>query len=134
MTVRKMIHLAAYHSKFVGFDPVHRPFGKAVGWGDPESDDGLQVGGYDYPQFMETFWHVAEHDGWLEGSYDQEEGFFYLEHTRRVEFADLEEIQRLLRFCYRGEWFCEGHWGNMVEQGLLPALLARLDELAIEAL
>jgi hypothetical protein len=43
--------------------------------------------------------------------------------------ADLFQIKTMLAYCVRGERFCEGHWGEMIEGGHIRRLLERLGEL-----
>ena len=39
----------------------------------------------------------------------------------------------MLTFCVRGERFCDGHWGAMVREGRIGAILHRLQQLRGEA-
>jgi hypothetical protein len=43
--------------------------------------------------------------------------------------ASLSEIRTMLTFCVRGERFCDGHWGAMIRQGRIAAILNRLEQL-----
>ncbi len=49
-----------------------------------------------------------------------------LEDLDRIESASLDEVKTLLTYCVRGERFCDGHWGAVIESGLIPRLLERL--------
>ena len=43
-----------------------------------------------------------------------------------VETADLAQIKTMLTYCVRGERFCDGHRGAMIEEGHIRRLLTRL--------
>ena len=47
--------------------------------------------------------------------------------------ASLAQIKTMLTFCVRGERFCDGHWGAMVSEGRIGAILHRLSKLRVEA-
>jgi hypothetical protein len=55
-----------------------------------------------------------------------------LEDEARVRRASLDEIKTMLTYCVRGERFCDGHCGEMIEQGHVRRLLERLEEIRAE--
>lgn len=50
-----------------------------------------------------------------------------------IENATLDEIKCLMTFCVRGERFCDGHWGGMIEAGYVERILRRLDVIRPDA-
>ena len=48
--------------------------------------------------------------------------------TARVRRASLDEIRTMLTYCVRGERFCDGRWGAMIQGGHVQRLLERLAE------
>jgi hypothetical protein len=48
----------------------------------------------------------------------------------RIAALPLAELRGLLTWCVRGERFCDGHWEQLVADGTVQALLARLQALA----
>jgi len=69
-------------------------------------------------------WSDHEYDPWVVGPQLEESGF--------VEAADLSQIRTLLTFCVRGERFCDGFWGSMIQEGHIRRILKRLMELRRE--
>jgi hypothetical protein len=43
--------------------------------------------------------------------------------------ASLAQIKSLLTYCEPGEQFCDGHWGAIVQEGRVGAILRRLAQL-----
>jgi hypothetical protein len=43
--------------------------------------------------------------------------------------SSLDQVKTMLTYCVRGERFCDGHWGEMIESGIIRNLLERLKEL-----
>ncbi|MBT8050227.1 MAG: hypothetical protein KJN61_07450 [Gammaproteobacteria bacterium] len=52
-----------------------------------------------------------------------------IDNETAIQKADLNEIKTMLTFCVRGERFCDGHWGAMIENGSVGQILLRLTEL-----
>jgi hypothetical protein len=49
-----------------------------------------------------------------------------LENEEAVKAADLSQIKTMLTYCFRGEPFCEGDWGETIEEGHIDRLLERI--------
>ena len=49
-----------------------------------------------------------------------------LDDEDAVRTADLDQIKIMLTFCARGERFCTGHWGDVIENGYVRRILQRL--------
>ena len=66
--------------------------------------------------------------GWP--SWHQQEGWRYVKDSALLKSADLETCIKLLTVAVRADRFSEGHLAAMVRNGHVPAVLARLRELA----
>lgn len=44
--------------------------------------------------------------------------------------ADLARIRAMITCCVRGERFCDGYWGAMIEGGHIRRVLERISQLA----
>jgi hypothetical protein len=82
-----------------------------------------------YPASVEEFFGVAAQDYWADHEYDP----FLLDGLIRddaaIAAATFEQIRALLTYCVRGERFCDGHWGAMIREGRVVAILQRLQQL-----
>lgn len=78
---------------------------------------------------VEEFFRVASKACWCDYGYNPGEARRMLDDEALVSEADLEQVKTMLTFCVRGERFCEGHWGMMVERGHIRRLLLRLADL-----
>jgi hypothetical protein len=52
-----------------------------------------------------------------------------VESDEAIASATLAEVKTMLTFCVRGERFCDGHWGAVIGQGRIGAILRRLEQL-----
>ncbi len=110
-----------------GFSPIREWRGSeklldgAITWPWPEYED-----------VVKEFFEVAGQDCWMDFDYVPEEAGRMLEDRALVGRASLDEIKTMLTYCVRGERFCDGHWGEMIEQGHVRRLLERLEEIRAE--
>jgi hypothetical protein len=106
-----------------GFTPITR-------WhGGPGAEGGATT--FPYPEYDETvlaFIRAASADCWCDYDYEPQEAGRMLADADRVGAADLAEIKTMLTYVVRGERFCDGHWGAMIEGGHVRRLLERLTE------
>jgi len=65
----------------------------------------------------------------MDFDYVPQEAGRMLEDPALVRRASIDEIKTMLTYCVRGERFCEGHWGAMIEGGHVRRLLERLKEI-----
>lgn len=84
----------------------------------------------EYDDAVRAFIKVAHKDCWTDRTYDPSEVSLMLEEARGIDQAGLSDLQRMLTFCVRGERFCDGHIGHMIESGRLVQILERLKEIA----
>ena len=87
---------------------------------------------FPYPVYEEDvleFFHLAGQTCWSDFDYDPSKAGTLLRDDSNIKNADIETIKTMLTFCVRGERFSDGHWGNMLENGTIVAILERLSEL-----
>jgi hypothetical protein len=95
-----------------------------------ESSNGLlMLNPPDYPDIVEDFFHLASSDCWTDYDYDPSEARRLLEDDNLIMNANLAQIKTMLTYCVRGERFCDGHWGAMIEEGYIRRILQRLEVL-----
>jgi hypothetical protein len=97
---------------------------------DQNPDAGEFVMPYpDYPPAVEEFFRLAAQDCWCDFGYVPEEAGELVRDDAAIASASLAQIKTMLTFCVRGERFCDGHWGAMVREGRIGAILRRLQQL-----
>lgn len=97
--------------------------------GGTPNKDGLISSWPEYAPAVEEFFSAASSPCWSDHHYDAAQCSEMLSHHGRVFSASLQEVKSMLTYCVRGERFCDGHWGTMIEQGHIGRLLARLQAL-----
>ena len=94
----------------------------------PRSSNGLfDLGPPDYNEIVEDFFHLASSDCWTDYDHDTSEASRLLEDEKLIMNANLAQIKTMLTYCVRGERFCTGHWGAMIEEGCIRRILQRLE-------
>ncbi|GAB7530399.1 DUF6508 domain-containing protein [Pseudomonas sp. 3A(2025)] len=79
-----------------------------------------------YVEVVNAFYTAAGQDCWTDFEYDMQRTGEKLRDAEHVANASLLEIKTLLTWCVRGERFCDGHHGSMIEKGYILHLLRRL--------
>jgi len=87
----------------------------------------------DYDPAVRDFFEAAAAPCWTHSNYLSAGAEDMLADEERARNASLDEIRAMLTFCVRGERFCDGHWGAMIEAGHIHRLLERLIETRAEA-
>jgi len=106
-----------------GFQPIIR-------WRGGASEGTCAWPEYD-PNVERFFLEVAE-EYWCDHGYGPPDISQMIRDEGRVAQADLAEIKSMLTWCVRGERFCDGHWGGVIDEGLVQRVLRRLAKLAPE--
>jgi hypothetical protein len=109
-----------------GFTPIES-------WGGGTKDKGGIFPMPDYHRDVLEFFRIASSECWCDYDYDPGDARRMLENEAAVKAADLPRIKTMLTYCVRGERFCEGHWGEMIEGGHIRRLLERRAELRIKS-
>lgn len=79
-----------------------------------------------YVEVVNAFYTAAGQDCWTDFEYDMQGCGELLRDPAYVARASLPEVKSLLTWCVRGERFCDGHHGSMIEKGYILDLLRRL--------
>ncbi len=110
-----------------GFNPIKR-------WdtGTKDLNGVFTIPRPEYDETVEAFFLTASSECWSDYNYHPEETCQMLENNSIVDIADLAQIKTMLTYCVRGEKFCEGHWGAMIESGHIRRLLQRLAQIGPE--
>jgi hypothetical protein len=107
-----------------GFNPI-------VDWGGGEKDEegSFVMPWPNYHPVVGEFFRKAESECWTDHDYEPIEAGRMLEDKKLIEAADLSQIRTILTYCVRGERFCDGHLGEMIEKGYVQRILKRLSEI-----
>ena len=79
-----------------------------------------------YEDIVNDFVEVASQDQWCDFHYSPATSGNVLENPSLVAEASIDQIKSMLTWCIRGERFCSGHLGTVIDSGQLRLLLARL--------
>jgi hypothetical protein len=112
-----------------GFSPVREWSG-----GEKQADGAYVMPWPVYDKVVKELFEAAGQDCWMDFDYVPEEAGRMLEDRALVRQASLAQVRTMLTYCVRGERFCDGHWGAMIEQGHVRRLLERLAELRATAI
>ena len=91
---------------------------------------------FPWPQYhpvADELFRAASKPCWTDFEYQAREPAQKLHQGDFIENASLADIRTLLTFCVRGERFCDGHWGAVIEAGYVLRILKRLEALQGEA-
>ena len=106
-----------------GFIPIKKWHG-----GVGKRKDSITMPWPEYEEIVEEFFRVASGECWSDHEYRPDEAGRMLRDHNAVKNATLSQVKTMLTYCVRGERFCDGHWGKMIESGHLRRLLERLAE------
>jgi hypothetical protein len=97
---------------------------------DSKPEDGVLTMPYpNYPKVVEEFFALAGREWWCDYGYDPSAASELVQSDAAIASASLAQIKTMLTFCVRGERFCDGHWGAMIREGRIGAILRRLSQL-----
>ena len=82
-----------------------------------------------YAKVVEEFVEAASKDCWADYDYLDRNVHQLLAQEDGLAELDIDGIKSVLTFFVRGERFCDGHWGSMIEAGHVRRLLERLAKL-----
>lgn len=125
-TLDELDELVSFLPKLYAADfvPVRRWAG-----GEKQTDGSITMPWPEYDAIVPRFFEAAGQDCWMDFDYVPVEAGRMLEDQTLVRRASLDQIKTMLTYCVRGERFCDGHWGAMIEQGHVRRLLERLVEI-----
>ena len=119
--------------QLLAFLPVFKQPGRKYfkSWaGGKDEESGTLT--FPYPIYEDDvleFFRLAGQTCWSDFDYVPARAAAMLQDLDRIRSADLETIKTMLTYCVRGERFSDGHWGAMLEKGIIVAILERLAEL-----
>lgn len=108
------------------FDVPDRSFVERWDGGKKTEDGAITMPYPVYPKDVGQFYRAAGQPCWSDYAYKPEEAAQMLEDDKFIGNATLAEVKTMLTHCVRGERFCDGHWGAMLESGKVVAILKRL--------
>jgi hypothetical protein len=108
-----------------GFNPIKKWHG-----GNENKDGSISFPCPEYDEVVVDFFKAASAKCWLDYDYSPEEAAKMLNDDQAIKTADLSQIKTMLTYCVRGERFCDGHWGSLIEEGHIRKLLERLAEIS----
>lgn len=83
----------------------------------------------EYTEVAERLFAAVSKPAWMDRHYLSHDPATRLAEPGFVENATLDELRTLLTYCVRGERFCDGHWGSMIEAGYVERIIRRLREI-----
>ena len=124
--INKLIEFLPVFSQ-EGYQPI-----KEWGGGGTTEEGAILMQWPIYQEEVEEFFRLAAEEQWCDYQYSPEQVAIDLNNVEVIREASLEKIVSMLTFSVRGERFCDGHWGSMIERGIISNLLLRLVEIADE--
>ena len=83
----------------------------------------------EYHPVVDALFRAASKPCWTDFQYQARDPAQKLQQDDFIENASLAKIRMPLTFCVRGERFCGGHRGAMIEAGYVLRILKRLESL-----
>lgn len=108
------------------FEEPGRSFVTRWAGGETTADGAITMPYPIYAEDVAAFFLLAGDPFWCDYTYNPTEAGKLLEDDAFIAQATLDEIKTLLTYCVRGERFCDGHWGAVLESGKIVAILRRL--------
>ena len=125
-TTAEINELIAFLPKLYGegFEPVKQWHG-----GKQEDKQIMTMPWPEYNRVVTDFFRTAGKECWCDYGYDPDQAGQMIRDADNVKNSSLDQVKTMLTYCVRGERFCDGHWGEMIERGTIRNLLERLTEL-----
>lgn len=85
-----------------------------------------------YPRYtpqVQSFFRLAARECWADYDYDPATAREMVRDDAFIASATLANVKTMLTFMVRGERFCDGHWGAMLSEGRVQAVLQRLKQI-----
>ena len=108
------------------FEEPEREFIVRWGGGERIDDNTFTMPHPVYADDVVAFFGLAGQPFWSDYKYKPAEAGKLLRDDDFIARATLDEIKTLLTYCVRGERFCDGHWGAVLQSGKIVAILRRL--------
>lgn len=85
-----------------------------------------------YAEVVKDFYRAVAKECWNDFDYLRHGAGLMSENETYITQANLADIQSMLTWCLRGERFCDGHNGSVIEEGYVMNILRRLQVLRAE--
>jgi hypothetical protein len=105
---------------------------KAWHGGVPDAEGVMTWAWPEYTEVAGRLFATVSTPAWMDRQYLAHDTTTRLAEPGFVENATLDQLRTLLTYCVRGERFCDGHWGGMLESGHVERILRRLKDLRPE--
>lgn len=105
-----------------GFEPVLKWYGGR------QEDGSFQMPYPEYDPVIGEFMRAVSKECWQDYEYTDNIQVLRSDLSL-IASANLQQLRTVLTFIVRGERFADGHWAEMLSNGLLCAALSRLTEL-----
>ncbi|RAU47862.1 MULTISPECIES: DUF6508 domain-containing protein [unclassified Pseudomonas] len=83
----------------------------------------------EYAEVVTDFFCAVGKDCWTDFDYLNHGAAVMIENPACIAQASLADIQSMLTWCARGERFCDGHHGSVIEKGYVLNVLRRIEVL-----
>jgi len=110
------------------FERPGREFDEGLGGGET-TENGITGFYIRYPEGVEAFFRLIEEGPLVDYNYDPEQVAAWIEDPEQIKRATIHEVRAALTYCSRLERFCDGCWADLLNRGIVQALLRRLAEL-----
>ena len=131
-SARDIQELVAYLPKLYG-EGAPRPVVRWM-WPEKEADGTVTMPHPLYDDTVRSFIDLIVDQGcWIDFDYKPESSRDLLMDEEAVRNATIPQIRQMLTYIVRGERFCDGFWGGMVEEGHVRRVLERLSEIGRES-
>lgn len=103
------------------------------GWFVTDGSDYKQGLHFHYPIYseqLEHFFSLISDQAWSLPDYDPVLIGERIGDASYIDTADWARLKGICTYCFRGEKFCDGHWGSLVEKGVIAVLVNRIAEIA----
>lgn len=106
-----------------------------TGWGGGRNEEpGVTVLPWpNYASVVDEFVAAASKECWTDHEYTSRGVPGMLDWEAGLAGLGIDDLKSVLTFFVRGERFCDGHWGAMIEAGHMRRVLERLAEIAAES-
>lgn len=82
-----------------------------------------------YRPEVEKFIYLASKECWCDYEYVSGKAREMLNDEMMIKHSSLDDLKTMLTYCIRGDRFCDGHIGSIIESGKIKLILTRLKQI-----
>ncbi|MCW5873268.1 MAG: hypothetical protein KIS88_01340 [Anaerolineales bacterium] len=106
-------------------------FKPVLAWGGGRQPDGsIQLPYPEYHPAVDEFIRAASAECWRDYEYVENIRSLRPGMAKLISGASLNQLRTVLTYIVRGERFSDGHWGAMIKEGIVCAVLVRLADVS----